>query len=112
MLLHPLAKGTIVKLTVEGIVPEFWNISAIFPLPVAVAGEIPEPPVAVQEYVVFSTFELNVTLACVFEQMVRLAGVAIRSGTGYISTGLEITAAAGEHPAAVGTTENTTFSIA
>ena len=48
-LLHPLAEGTMAKLTVAGAVPEFWNVSAIFPAPLTVAGEIPEPPVAVQE---------------------------------------------------------------
>ncbi len=69
-------------------------------------------PVAVQEKVVFSTFELNVTLAWLFGQTVRVAGEVIRSGTGYIGTGFDKTGATGEHPVAVGVTEKITFSMA
>ena len=46
---HPLAVGTTAKLTVDGTVPEFTNVSAMSPVPLKVAGVMPGPPVAFQK---------------------------------------------------------------
>ena len=74
--------GTTSKLTDDCVLPEFWKVCEMFPVPLTVAGVIPGPPVAIHEYVVFWTLELKVILACELEHTVSVGGVAIRSGTG------------------------------
>ena len=71
------------KITGSMISPVFWKFCAMFPVPLGVGGTMVAAfPLAVHVNEGFSTWEVRATLAVVFEQMVRLEGVLITSGTG------------------------------
>lgn len=100
------------KITGSMMIPVFWKICAMFPVPLGEGGmTVAAFPLAVQAKVVFSTLEATATLACEFEQIVSDAGVVSTSGTGYIGIGFDTNGVPGEQALAVGITVKVTVSM-